>query len=134
MIKTIYSKRIYPQLFINELINEEDKIKARNGILMNTSKIEFKCDKGHTYEQSVNSHIKLSTLERKHGCPICTHFRSKPELEIEDYIKSLGYLTEHRRFKDSNHKLFEVDIFIPEENIGIEYNGVYLPLIKEWCL
>ena len=44
-------------------------------------------------------------------------------IKINDYIKSLGYNTEHKRFRDSNHKLFEIDIFIPEINLGIEYNG-----------
>ena len=119
----ISSKRVYPQWFIDELVNEEDKIKAEDGTLMNRSKVEFRCDKGHVYKQRVYDHIKISTGKKSQGCPICTHFRSKPELEIEEYVKELGYNTEHKRFRDSNHKLFEVDISIPEKNVGIEYNG-----------
>lgn len=83
------------------------------------------CHNGHVYDQAVNNHIKLSTGEKKQGCPICSNIRSKTELEIEGYVKSLGYNTKHKRFRDSNHKLFEVDIYIPEMNIGIEYNGSY---------
>lgn len=53
------------------MVNEKDKINARDGSLKSTEEIEFKCDKGHIYEQIVYNHIKLSTGDRKKGCPIC---------------------------------------------------------------
>jgi hypothetical protein len=49
--------------------------------------------------------------------------RSKEEVELEEYIKSLGVVTEH-----SNRKILnglEIDILCPELNIGFEYNGIY---------
>ena len=48
-------------------------------------------------------------------------YRSKEEVELEDYIKSLGITT-----VPSYKKLgTELDIFIPDKNIAIEYNGLY---------
>lgn len=45
------SKRVYPQWFIDELVNEECKERARNGELKTNERISFKCEKGHIYEQ-----------------------------------------------------------------------------------
>ena len=48
---------------------------------------------------------------------------SKPENEINEYVKSLGLDTEIGNRTILNGK--EVDIFIPELNIAIEHNGLY---------
>jgi hypothetical protein len=45
------------------------------------------------------------------------------EYEIELYIKSLGFLTETNNRTTLNGK--EIDILIPNKNIGIEHNGIY---------
>ena len=116
-------KRSYPDWFIDELVDEEDKKRALSCELKSTDRIRFICENNHIYESTVNNKIDLKKGYEKHGCPYCKSNRSKPELEIEEYVKELGYNTEHKRFRDSNHKLFEVDIFIPERNVGIEYNG-----------
>jgi hypothetical protein len=47
-------------------------------------------------------------------------FASSGELEVRDFIRSLGLQTEKRK---TNR--YEIDILVPELNIGIEYNGVY---------
>ena len=119
------SKRNYPKWFINDLANESDRIKALNHDLSTTDEVEFICNNGHTYKQIVGNHIRVKSNERKNNCPICTNLRSKSEIEIEKYIESLGYKTEHRRFRSLDGKYFELDIFIPEKNIAIEYNGNY---------
>ena len=77
-MRTVSAKRSYPKWFVDELVNEEDKDKARDGSLMNTSKVEFRCDEcGNVYEQVVGNHIKISTCERKRGCPICGKLNRK---------------------------------------------------------
>lgn len=63
------------------------------------------------------------------GCPRCgfekcnTNFQSKAEIEIYEWLKSvksdLVILQNDRTFGK------EIDIFLPEENIGIEFNGLY---------
>lgn len=61
---------------------------------------------------------------REPRCPKCSkRVLSQPELEINDFIESLGFTTEvHNR---EIIKPMELDILIPEKNIAIEYNGLY---------
>ena len=117
-------RKDYPQWFIDELVNEEDKELAKTRKLTTNEKVMFRCQKGHVYEQNVHLHLK-SDGSKGCSCPYCSNNRSKAELEIEDYIASLGFKTEHRRFTSSIMPNFEIDIFIPEQNIGIEYNSIY---------
>ena len=49
---------------------------------------------------------------------------SSDEICILDFIKSLGLWVEKRRFKKNNSS-FEIDVFIENKMIGIEYNGLY---------
>ena len=86
---TSSKKRIvYPQWFIDELYLEEDKEKAKAGLLSTHTKVKFKCSCGELYEQQITNHITLSTGERKYGnCPEC----SKKAIG-EAYRKSIGTL------------------------------------------
>ena len=58
-------------------------------------------------------------------CPVCypaTPFHSKGELEVLDFVR------QHFPNASSDKTILypqEIDIFIPEKNIGIEYNGLY---------
>lgn len=65
-------------------------------------------------EYTKNNLVKCGGTKRQ-------NFTSKQELEITDYIKSLNVKIVQ------SHKLqtVEIDIFLPEYNIGIEYNGLY---------
>lgn len=60
------------------------------------------------------THGKLSNLNTKF------HKTSQQEKEISGFIRSFGYETKSDRKILSGQ---EIDIFIPELNIGIEYNG-----------
>ena len=117
--------RTYPEWFIDDLYLDADKERARLGKVSTTEKLKFICQKGHIYEQWVRCHIILSKGIKNRGCPDCSRNRSDSELEIDAYIQSLGVKTQHRRFDSSNIGMFEIDIFIPDRNIGIEYNGSY---------
>ena len=52
-----------------------------------------------------------------------SNFTSKAQNEIFEYIKSLGFnpLNNHKKILNG----IEIDIFIPELNIGFEYNGLF---------
>lgn len=53
-----------------------------------------------------------------------TAFISKGEKEIKEYIEALGY--KPVKYIVSTHEnRFEIDCYIPELKIGIEYNGIY---------
>lgn len=49
---------------------------------------------------------------------------SKGEKELREFIENLGFKTEKiiSGYKDTR---FEIDIYVPEKNIGLEFNGVY---------
>ena len=59
-------KTTYPQWFIDELVNEDDNERARNGSLLSKDKVKFRCENGHEYEQTINLHIRNG--ERLYGC------------------------------------------------------------------
>ena len=84
-------------------------------------KVWWKCDKGHSYYAV----IKLKARQNSIGCPICKKESktSFPEQSLFYYIKQYfpstlsnvkGVLTENN---------FELDIYIPELKIAVEYDG-----------
>ncbi|MEC8569313.1 MAG: zinc-ribbon domain-containing protein, partial [Pseudomonadota bacterium] len=59
------------------------------------------------------------------GCPECnqSRFVSKAETELLEFIESCGYKVEQ-----SNRSVLkgqEIDLWVPDRNIGIEFNGLY---------
>ena len=89
------------------------------------SKVEYKdahtkvciiCPKHGEFWQTPFNHIN------DHGCPKCVRQISKWEQEVYDFIVSLGISAEH-----SNREILEgreIDIYLPEERIGIECDGL----------
>ena len=81
------------------------------------SKVKIICKKHGVFEQSPDSHFS------GRGCPKCVHKVSKPEIEVQDFIKSLGF-----KIKTNDRKIinpYELDIYIPELKKAIEFNGTY---------
>ncbi len=69
------------------------------------------------------SDVTVGNYFHDHNIEIRYFFQSAAELELGEYIKSLGY-----DISTSNFDIippFEVDIFIPSLNIALEYNGLY---------
>ena len=82
----------------------------------NTQKehIEIHCKKHGVFTQRISSHLYGQ------GCPKCGVSISKAEDEINSFLNL--FIETKQRYKLPNKK--EIDIFIPELNIGIEYNGL----------
>lgn len=82
-------------------------------------KAQWKCtkDKNHTWKATISDRA----AGRSH-CPHCSNHVSKKEQEVIDYVKSLGVQVERDR-KILGRR--ELDIYVPEKNIAIEFNGVY---------
>lgn len=59
-------------------------------------------------------------------CPKCNPFRSSQEDEICDFLlsKQIG-IERSKRIYINKQSFREIDIFLPEYNIGIEHNGLY---------
>jgi hypothetical protein len=79
--------------------------------------IETICDKGHVFKQKIGNQLFLD-----HKCPLCSGKVSKPLLEIGKTLddNNIEYEYNNRSILGS----LELDLFIPDKNIAIEYNGL----------
>ena len=79
-------------------------------------KITIICPKHGEFQQTVDDHLQGK------GCPICGHTLSKPQQEI------ISFLQKYNIEIINNYKIplcgLEIDIFLPQYNIGIEYHGL----------
>lgn len=102
----------------------------KNGSLLPTrfsygsdQKIWWICSKGHSY------HTSITNRSSGTGCPTCakeTH-TSFPEQAIHYYCQQITH-AENRYLIDGKT---EVDIYLPEYQIGIEFDGYYYHREKE---
>lgn len=81
----------------------------------NKTPILVKCEKHGVFETTPNMH-----LDGMCGCPKCSNQHSKSEEEIKNFVKSLGFYPITKRLDRK-----QLDIFIPDKNIAIEFNGLY---------
>lgn len=81
-----------------------------------TRKVWWRCPKNHSYFSSI-----ANRTNRQSGCPFCSNQSSKGEFrilsELEYFFKKI-----HHRYKFLNK---EIDVYIEDINIGIEFDGAY---------
>lgn len=91
------------------------------------SKVNIICPVHGVFQQIPSSHWYL-----QQGCPICALSKqtSRGEKEVCAYIKSIysGEVLENDKTQIGR---MELDIFLPELRIGIEYNGSHWHKLKE---
>jgi hypothetical protein len=82
--------------------------------------VQWKCKNGHKWKTSVNNRTK----KRPTGCPDCWQLEtsSRAEREIWNYVAALGGEPQKDREVLSGR---ELDIYLPDHNLAIEYNGLY---------
>ena len=104
-----------------ELLKEWDyeknyPIRPEQLMLNSGKKVWWKCRKGHSWYVSLNSRISSNT-----GCPICSSElrTSFPEQAIMYYVNKV--VKAQNRYNLEGH---EIDVFLPELSIGIEYDGI----------
>ena len=92
----------------------------------NRLKLKMVCPKGHLFK------MRFNNFQNGQRCPECAKHlvTSKGEKEIANYIKSIydGKIIENDRNQIINPltgKYLELDIFLPDLNKAIEYNGIY---------
>lgn len=92
-----------------------------NQVGLGTSKkYWWKCERGHEWEASVDNRNRM-----KVGCPYCSKEKSVsfPEKAMYFYIlKQFPEAVENYRSKSIKNK--ELDVFLPNKRIGIEYDGL----------
>ena len=62
----------------------------------------------------------ILTKIHEYGLPVSQSFTSIGEIQLREYIESLGFKT-----IKYDAPTYEIDVFVPELNIGFEYNGIY---------
>lgn len=124
------SKRVYPDWIIEEMVNEEDKEKARLGTLTSEDTVEFMCEKHGPYKQKIFNHINLTTGKRKHegrtGCPMCVQgsYTSRAEGMVAYWLKDYEIERNIRGIiKSPSGTNMELDIYLPEEQFAVECDG-----------
>ena len=77
------------------------------------------CDKGHEWEAYVYNKTDIS-------CPQCysSRYVSFKEREISTWLENLNIGNIYTTYKKIKN-ITELDIYIPDKNIAIEFNGVY---------
>jgi hypothetical protein len=76
------------------------------------------CPEGHEWVARVSDRTSL-----KSNCPFCAHTTSAAEEKIAVVLTQAGLSVERNTRKVIPP--YELDLYIPEKNIAIEYNGVY---------
>ena len=81
-----------------------------------TTKRFWICKYGHEWQASLDNRINNES-----NCPHCSNQTSRPELYIFSELSSIFKIVQNRK-KINND---EIDIFIEDINLGIEYDGSY---------
>jgi hypothetical protein len=126
-----------PICFTDKIRNSYEKVKTSiesemGYILMSDSyqnnheKLSVQCPNGHIFEMSYNG------FQQGKRCPICwkENFFSREEKDILSYVQQIynGTIIPNDRTQIINPKTgwnFELDIWMPDLNKAIEYNGEY---------
>ena len=86
---------------------------------------ELKCDSGLDHVYQTNSHLYHARIKLNNKqCTICYpvgESSSFKELELLEYIKSVYKGKVIKSYRDG----LELDIYLPELNLGFEFNGLY---------
>ena len=106
----------FPELYSEKKKKKNKSIDTTSLSSSSQELVWWKCIRGHEWKTTVANRV------RSLGCPKCYAglHTSFPEQAIYYYL-SQCYKAETRIIING----FEVDVFLPELNIGIEYDGVY---------
>jgi tRNA (Thr-GGU) A37 N-methylase len=83
-------------------------------------KVWWICDKGHEWE------ARVSSRNEGNGCPECSSQlkTSYPEQYFYFHLSNI-FKNTINRYKDKKNNISEIDIFIKDIMIGVEYDGYY---------
>lgn len=95
-----------------------DKIHIIGHWINSTVPTEHICDKNHHFT------VSPKDLLRMHGCTRCNWYGTSPsENNIADWIEAQGFVI--RRGDRTLIRPKEIDIYVPDHNVAIEFNGSY---------
>lgn len=108
-----------PELF-KEWNFEKNTIDPYSLTIGSNRKVWWKCEKKHEWKAIVSDRSRGSKCPE---CSIAEHI-SQPEKELTEFIEECGVkvVSNSRKILKSGR---ELDLYIPEKNIAIEFNGLY---------
>lgn len=112
----------HPYLISQWNFNKNSDITPYNITAGSGKKVWWICSKGHEWQASIEKRAK------DRSCPICISWRrtSFAEQFLLFYLRLVFENTKSRyKYKANDNRKVELDIYIPELNIGIEYDGSY---------
>lgn len=92
-------------------------LKANQVVGAKDEKVWWQCSQGHEWEQPI------SARKGGRGCPTCNLITSTPEREIAEFLEQFSF--EVKRNDRKLLKGLELDFYIPEKSMAIEFNGLY---------
>ena len=116
--------RVYTNIDFINIANKKHNNKYDYSLICanyNRNKVKIICPIHDTFEQSASNHIQGS------NCPKCSN--TGPSIQEQDYYNYIReLLPTNVEVQQSNRTILngkELDIYIPEYNLAIEYNGLY---------
>jgi hypothetical protein len=108
---------LFPEIAKEWHPTKNGKLTPKDFVSGSNKKVWWLCPKGHSH----HSVIASRTGKNLTGCPFCSNQSSQPEIRILSELK--WFFDEvNSRYKVDG---VEIDIFLPNFNIGIEYDGSY---------
>ena len=109
---------VEPKLAEEWNYEKNGNLKPENIIPGSPKKVWWKCKKGHEWQATIESRYHQNV-----HCPICSSNKrtSIPEKAIGYYLEKYGITVEENK----RVKGYELDIFIPNMSLAIEYDGRY---------
>ena len=81
---------------------------------------KLQCPDNHIFDRNITGWNRWIIT-----CPQCAKNRSRGEVDVEKFIESLGVKTQSEGKRKLLGNGSELDIYCPDFNFAVEYNGVY---------
>lgn len=114
-----------PDVLLKWDYDKNDKDPGEYSVYSN-KKVWWICEDGHSWKATI-----ISATYSNAGCPTCWRNKkmSRGERELADFVKTLiDNPQDPGQYQEGNRELLkplELDIYLPDKNIAIEYNGVH---------
>ena len=112
------------KISFDEFVNRSKDIHGDKYEYVNTTlnslhdKVDIICEKHGIFTQNAYDHLN------GHGCPACGYNISNAENEIASFIKEALHIENVEQRNKNIIPPYEIDIYLPDYKIGIEYNGL----------
>lgn len=107
-----------------ELLEKHSKIMSessgRESVREKIARSIHEYNKNLTEEDWTERYLKMNYTKEQNG----TSYSSKGENELREFIRSLGFKTSKYVIGKGCNR-FEIDIYVEEKRVGIEFNGIY---------